>query len=111
MLGERARAMRLQGRSRREIMADLNVGEDLLARLLAKPCNRAKRITWMNSDPRLVRLFLEALFLLGIEPDRVGLRLQIHETADEQPFGSGGPSRRKYPSSASPGARSSTVGP
>ena len=49
----------------------------------SKPWNRSKSIQWMNSDPRLVRMFLEALFLLGIEADRIGLRLHIHETADE----------------------------
>ena len=49
----------------------------------SKPWNRSKRVTWMNSDPRLVRLFLEGLSLLGVGAERIGLRVHIHETADE----------------------------
>jgi transcriptional regulator with XRE-family HTH domain len=49
----------------------------------SKPWNRAKAIRWMNSDPVLVMLFLEALVLLGIERERLSLRLHIHESADE----------------------------
>lgn len=49
----------------------------------AKPWNRQKQIHWMNSDPVLVRLFLEGLSLLDVDPVRLSLRLHIHETADE----------------------------
>lgn len=48
-----------------------------------KAWNRGKRVTWMNSDPVLVALFLEGLELLGIERSRLALRLHIHEKADE----------------------------
>lgn len=48
-----------------------------------KPWNRQQRVTWMNSDPVLVTLFLEGLELIGIGQDRLSLRLQIHESADE----------------------------
>jgi transposase len=50
----------------------------------SKPWNRSKAIHWMNSDPRLVTLFLEGLQLLGVEADRLVLRVSIHENADEQ---------------------------
>ena len=49
----------------------------------SKPWNRRKAIRWMNSDPLLVRLFLEGLDLIGIERDRLSLRVHIHENADE----------------------------
>lgn len=48
-----------------------------------KAWNRTKRVTWMNSDPLPVTLFLEGLHLLGIERQRLVLRLHIHELADE----------------------------
>ncbi len=48
-----------------------------------KPWSRGKRVTWMNSDPVLVTLFLEGLELLGVERWRLAPRLQIHESADE----------------------------
>jgi len=48
-----------------------------------KPWNRGKRVTWMNSDPVLVALFLEGLDLIGIARTRLVLRLHIHENADE----------------------------
>lgn len=37
----------------------------------------------MNSDPVLVALFLDGLQMLGVERDRLSLRVHIHETADE----------------------------
>ena len=49
-----------------------------------KPWNRQATVQWMNSDPVLVRLFLEGLQLLGVGPERLGLRVHIHETADEE---------------------------
>lgn len=38
----------------------------------------------MNSDLMLVKLFIEGLRILGVSDDRIRLRLQIHETADEE---------------------------
>lgn len=49
-----------------------------------KPWNRAEVVQWMNSDPMLVRLFLEGLRLIGIGEDRFVLRVHIHESADEE---------------------------
>jgi hypothetical protein len=48
-----------------------------------KPWSRQERLTWLNSDPHLVRLFLEGLRLLGVTDDRLACSLQIHESADE----------------------------
>lgn len=48
-----------------------------------KPWARREQVQWMNSDPVLVRLFLEGLHLLGVTDDRIRFRLQIHESADE----------------------------
>ena len=50
----------------------------------SKPWNPQERVKWMNSDPRLVLLFLEGLEQLGVHRDRLRFRLQIHESADEQ---------------------------
>lgn len=49
----------------------------------AKPWNPTERIAWMNSDPVLARLFLEGLRLVGVPDERIQLRLNIHESADE----------------------------
>lgn len=48
----------------------------------SKPWRRAETIAFINSDPGLVRLFLAWLRMLGVEKDRIGLRVHIHETAD-----------------------------
>lgn len=49
-----------------------------------KPWNRQQMVKWTNSDPLLVSLFLEGLDRLGIDRDRLVLRLYIHETAEEE---------------------------
>ena len=49
-----------------------------------KPWNRTERVAWMNSDPVLVRLFLEGLAQLRVSTERLSLRLHIHENADEE---------------------------
>ncbi|GAC1440110.1 MAG: hypothetical protein NVSMB55_03620 [Mycobacteriales bacterium] len=49
-----------------------------------KPWARRELVHWMNSDVMLVRLFLQGLRILGVSDDRIRLRLQIHETADEE---------------------------
>ena len=36
----------------------------------------------MNSDPRLIELFLAWLRLAGVSPDRLIFRLHIHQSAD-----------------------------
>lgn len=49
-----------------------------------KPWNRMEMVKWMNSDPVLVRLFLEGLALLDVPTERLSLRLHVHENADEE---------------------------
>lgn len=48
-----------------------------------KPWNRAERISWMNSDPELVAMFMEGLNLFGVDRDRLSLTVHIHASADE----------------------------
>lgn len=48
----------------------------------SKPWRRAETVAFINSDPDLVRLFLAWLRMLGVDEDRVGARVQIHETVD-----------------------------
>ena len=49
----------------------------------SKPWRRREGLTWMNSDPGLVRLFLAGLRELDVPPERLRFRLSIHESADE----------------------------
>lgn len=48
-----------------------------------KPWARNVSVQWMNSDPVLVRLYLEGLAELGVDDEQLDFRLHIHETADE----------------------------
>lgn len=48
-----------------------------------KPWTRTERLTWVNSDPALVRLFLEGLRLLGVTDDRISCQVHIHESGNE----------------------------
>ncbi|UKY50692.1 hypothetical protein [Streptomyces inhibens] len=47
-----------------------------------KPHARREGVTFVNSDPNVIRLYLAWLNLLGVEPERVGYRVMIHSTAD-----------------------------
>ncbi|MFF7175293.1 hypothetical protein [Streptomyces pseudovenezuelae] len=47
-----------------------------------KPYARRERVTFVNSDPGMIRLFLAWLDLLGVKRDDVGYRVMIHESAD-----------------------------
>ncbi|MFC8124536.1 hypothetical protein [Streptomyces sp. NPDC057302] len=47
-----------------------------------KPYRRAEALQFINSDPNVIRLHLRWLALLGVEPDRLTLRVSIHEAAD-----------------------------
>lgn len=47
-----------------------------------KPHARRERITFVNSDPDMIRVFLAWLDLLGVQREQVGYRLMIHESAD-----------------------------
>src|SRR5215469_6690867 len=48
----------------------------------SKPHRRADHVTFVNSDPGLIKLFLRFLDHAGIEQDRVIYRVHIHESAD-----------------------------
>ncbi|MFI8189852.1 hypothetical protein ACIF8T_13790 [Streptomyces sp. NPDC085946] len=47
-----------------------------------KPHARRERVTFVNSDPDMIRLFSAWLRLLGVEPERIAYRVMIHESAD-----------------------------
>jgi len=47
-----------------------------------KPSSRTLSLQFINSDPRLILLFLRYVELLGVDPVRLTYRLSIHETAD-----------------------------
>jgi hypothetical protein len=47
-----------------------------------KPWRRDSRVTFINSDPGMIDLFLAWLNLLGIAKDRLTYRVAIHEDAD-----------------------------
>ncbi|GLU46913.1 helix-turn-helix domain-containing protein [Nocardiopsis ansamitocini] len=48
----------------------------------AKPWNRNYRVVFVNSDAGLIKLFLRFLAAMGVEKDRLGFTLSIHESAD-----------------------------
>lgn len=48
----------------------------------SKPHRRAERITFINSDPDMIKVFLAWLRLLKVEPAHVRFHVHIHETAD-----------------------------
>ena len=47
-----------------------------------KPWRTGARVSFLNSDPAMIRLFLCWLRLLGVERDRLQFRVCIHESAD-----------------------------
>jgi transposase len=47
-----------------------------------KPHRREDRVTFINSDPKLITFFLRFLAVAGIAPDELICRVYIHETAD-----------------------------
>ncbi len=47
-----------------------------------KPHRRRERIAFVNSDPRVIEVFVRWLALLGVARDAVRFRLMIHESAD-----------------------------
>ncbi|MGY0233273.1 resolvase [Longispora urticae] len=48
----------------------------------SKPWRRSERLTFINSDPGLIALFLGFLRGSGVAEDQISYRLSIHETAD-----------------------------
>jgi transposase len=53
----------------------------------SKPWRRLDRLTFINSDPGLLRLFLRFLALCGRQKDSLQYRVHIHETADSEAAG------------------------
>ncbi|QCX77106.1 hypothetical protein C9F11_17250 [Streptomyces sp. YIM 121038] len=48
----------------------------------SKPYKRRERVTFVNSDPGMVKIFLSWLDLLNVERENVRFYVMIHETAD-----------------------------
>lgn len=48
----------------------------------SKPYRRSELISFINSDPQLIRFFLQFLTVAGVTADRLICRLYIHESAD-----------------------------
>ncbi|WP_405555108.1 hypothetical protein [Streptomyces sp. NBC_01171] len=48
----------------------------------SKPYNRRERLVFVNSDTGVIRTYLAWLDLLGVERERLGFRVLIHESAD-----------------------------
>jgi hypothetical protein len=48
----------------------------------SKPWLRKDRLTFINSDPALLELFLRFLEVSGVPADELNYRVHIHETAD-----------------------------
>ncbi|MEU6773330.1 hypothetical protein [Streptomyces sp. NPDC046759] len=47
-----------------------------------KPYDRRENVTFVNSDPGMIEVFMAWLDLLGVERDRLRFIVMIHETAD-----------------------------
>ena len=89
------RASAAQRRSRvhceaRDQITELSESELFVAGVVAywaegaknKPWRTGTGVSFLNSDPAMIRLFLDWLRLLGVAPERLGFRVQIHESAD-----------------------------
>jgi transcriptional regulator with XRE-family HTH domain len=48
----------------------------------SKPHRRADRVSFINSDPALIRFFLRFLHVAGIATDQMIFRVYVHESAD-----------------------------
>jgi transcriptional regulator with XRE-family HTH domain len=48
----------------------------------AKPWRPEEAVRFVNSDPRMIQLFLATLDLLGVDRSRLRFQIAIHETAD-----------------------------
>ncbi|MFE7463418.1 hypothetical protein ACFU6R_04850 [Streptomyces sp. NPDC057499] len=47
-----------------------------------KPYDRRENVTFVNSDPGVIRVYLAWLHLLAVEPEHLCHRVMIHESAD-----------------------------
>ncbi|KOU00524.1 hypothetical protein ADK86_14105 [Streptomyces sp. NRRL F-5755] len=48
----------------------------------SKPYRRAEVVTFINSDPDMIEVYLAWLKLMGVTGDRLNFRVMIHESAD-----------------------------
>lgn len=88
VVGARRRAV-VQAQAKAQI-TELSESELFVAGVVAywaegaknKPWREGQSVKFMNSDPKLIRLFLSWLRLIGVSPDRLIFRLHIHESAD-----------------------------
>ena len=48
----------------------------------AKPWRQQERLSFTNSDPNMIKLFLAWLNLVGVDGERLSFRVHIHESAD-----------------------------
>ncbi|WP_026874853.1 hypothetical protein [Jiangella gansuensis] len=48
----------------------------------AKPWDPRERLTFVNSDPDMIRMFVAWLSAVGVERERLRFRVSIHESAD-----------------------------
>ena len=87
-LGARRRAL-VQSNAKGQVVR-LNESELFVAGVVAywaegaknKPWRSGQSVKFMNSDPKLIRLFLSWLRLVGVSAERLIFRLHIHESAD-----------------------------
>ena len=66
----------------------------------SKPWRRLDRLTFINSDPGLISLFLRFLAVCGREAESVSYRVHIHETADAEAAVEWWATRLQVPASA-----------
>ncbi|MFF5286786.1 hypothetical protein [Streptomyces sp. NPDC013171] len=78
---KRAAAEEIGAMSERELFL-LGVGLYWAEGTKDKPHARRERVTFVNSDPGMIRVFTAWLDLLGVEPERRRYYVMIHETAD-----------------------------
>ncbi|GHC67247.1 hypothetical protein [Streptomyces cinnamoneus] len=48
----------------------------------SKPHRLSERVTFINSDPDMIQVYLAWLSLLGVRPEHIQYRVMIHENAD-----------------------------
>jgi hypothetical protein len=85
-----ARDRQLAVEAATQSLGDLTERELVIAGVVAywaegtkrKPWNPQDRVVFTNSDVDMIRLFLRFLELSEVTPDRLRLRLSIHESAD-----------------------------
>lgn len=83
------RRARIQAEARSQI-TNLSESELFVAGVVAywaegsknKPWRTGARVSFLNSDPAMILLFLRWLVLVGVDADRLQFRLNIHESAD-----------------------------